>query len=176
MFVFLLSRELYRNYIVVCALCTHCCLWIVYTLFFVLAYLSLTLLLLVQLYISSPHCLCSYWCSFCSIFNDITLFLCSQQYNHPHKIPFDNYWTFWMEELNLINMWLQEDGAKSLLRCEFGEKLILHFGTVHLPPSSWDLNALDYYYLVVLLEVSHGSDVKTYLLYVNMKSNWKPFG
>lgn len=58
-----------------------------------------------------------------------------------------------MEELDLVDMWFQHDGATfhttretmNQLGDEFGEQLISRFGAVNWPPRSCDLTPLDYF-------------------------------
>ena len=58
-----------------------------------------------------------------------------------------------MQELDLHDMWFQQDGAichtarvtMDLLRGEFGEHLISRSGPVNWPPISYDLMPLDYF-------------------------------
>ena len=58
-----------------------------------------------------------------------------------------------MQELDLHDMWYQQDGATchtaritmDLLRGEFGEHFISRSGPVNWPPRSCDLAPLDYF-------------------------------
>lgn len=58
-----------------------------------------------------------------------------------------------MEELGLVDMWFQQDGATchtsresmDILRNEFGEQFISRNGPVNWPPRSCDLTPLDYF-------------------------------
>ncbi|PZC85809.1 hypothetical protein B5X24_HaOG215171 [Helicoverpa armigera] len=58
-----------------------------------------------------------------------------------------------MEELDMPDMWFQQDGASchttretmAQLRAAFGEQFISRFGPVNLPPRSCDLTPLDYF-------------------------------
>ncbi|QQP49937.1 Putative DD41D transposase [Caligus rogercresseyi] len=58
-----------------------------------------------------------------------------------------------LAELNLVNMWFQQDGATchtaretmNMLKDEFGEQLISRNGPVSWPPRSCDLTPLDYF-------------------------------
>lgn len=58
-----------------------------------------------------------------------------------------------MEELNLVDMWFQQDGATchtardsmAILRENFGEQFISRNGPVSWPPRSCDLTPLDYF-------------------------------
>lgn len=58
-----------------------------------------------------------------------------------------------IHELNLVDMWFQQDGATchtaretmDILLNEFGEQFISRFGPVDWPPRSCDLTPLDYF-------------------------------
>lgn len=58
-----------------------------------------------------------------------------------------------MQELDLHDMWFEQDGATchttrvtmDLLRGEFGEQFISRLGPVNWPPRSCDLTPLDYF-------------------------------
>ena len=58
-----------------------------------------------------------------------------------------------MEELDMPDMWFQQDGATchtaretmAQLRATFGEQFISRFGPVNWPPRSCDLTPLDYF-------------------------------
>ena len=64
-----------------------------------------------------------------------------------------NYFLAKMQELDLHDMWFQQDGATchtvsitmDLLRGEFGEHFVSHSGTVNWPPRPCDLTPLNYY-------------------------------
>jgi len=58
-----------------------------------------------------------------------------------------------MEELDLVDVWFQQDGATchtaletmAQLRAAFGEQFISRLGPVNWPPRSCDLTPLDYF-------------------------------
>ncbi|CAD7011266.1 unnamed protein product [Ceratitis capitata] len=66
-----------------------------------------------------------------------------------------NFFLHKMQDLDLHDMWFQQDGATchtasvtmDLLRGEFGEHLISRSGPVNWPPKSCDLTPLDYFLL-----------------------------
>ena len=59
-----------------------------------------------------------------------------------------------LDELNINDMWFQQDGATShtvrvmidLLKGKFGERVISRNGPVEWPPRSCDLTPLDFFY------------------------------
>lgn len=70
-----------------------------------------------------------------------------------YRVMIDDFFMPKMEELDMPDMWFQQDGATchtaresmAKLRAAFGEQFISRFGPVNWPPRSCDLTPLDYF-------------------------------
>ena len=73
--------------------------------------------------------------------------------NHRYRSMMTKYFWPQLVDVDLEDMWFQQDGAKShtvnatinLLEIKYGERVISQNGPVGLPPRSCDLTPLDYF-------------------------------